>query len=847
MKINKLALDNFQNYDSEEITFDSGVSLFYGVNGSGKSSILRAIFAGLFQSSACSEIPSGSRFKIEDFRRNGTELGSVELEFTHNKRTYTVFWKFSHKTEECRLYEEDTLIAESTGEVGDAIRELINMDSEAFVNSTYVQQTELMRMITSKKDERKKVFDSLLGIDTIEEYIERAHNSEMGVKDAVKQIRTQLKSLEDQISQLPSQDKLETQLSQTESQISTKQKQVEKVTEQISDMEDKLEEYQDSIEEKQQLSEQKESLESNLTEQKQLVEQLQSDCNSLQETVEEKKTELAKFLENAEQITVTYNEEDTISSLETTIEEARSEQITDTEQSVYQKCRDYVSNSISGTPASNPEELLGTIKQVDRVGELILPSNTDEILVDPTEILDSFSDSKSSLQTEIERKQSQIEQQENLLEEKQEYVEYLEEMHSGSDSTIALQASFWNPLLNRTDLEYQTDVTETPAEVYERIENTLQTGDVDYTQLQEEAQLLYSSLVNENSDTQEEITGAREKISELETELRDLQDEKETLQTQLQEFEEIETKITTLVEHQQWKLEQKRQTLERKQEISQVCNLYDESTDVLEQFEDKTNQLEREEDRIESLENEIAEVNKRLEEVERSLQIDPEKIQTKIEQLNTKKESLQDELPELQAKKSQLDTKIERRGELEDNISTYEDRLSEIEKTKQELSEVQSVYEQVRQTFREQFVEGINEYANDIFRNVYRNERYQRIELDKEYGITIYTQNGTTIEPDLSSGGEAAIINMTIRAAIYRVVSDMNLESEDPLPPIILDEPTTYLDEGHIEQLSSFIDTLESWNIEQIFIVSHNESLKQRCDKTYNVQINPQTGHSMVN
>jgi exonuclease SbcC len=756
------------------------------------------------------------------------------LEFTHNGENYTVFWKFSHKTEECRLYEGETLIAESTGEVGDAIRELINMDSEAFVNSTYVQQTELMRMITSKKDERKKVFDSLLGIDTIEEYIERAHNSEMGVKDAVKQIRTQLKSLENQISDLPSQDKLETQLSQTESQISKKQTQVEKVTDQISDMEDKLEEYQDSIEEKQQLSEQKDSLESDLTEQQQLVDGLQDDCDSLRETVQEKKAALATFLEGTEQVTVTYNDNEEISSLENTIEEARSEQITDTERSVYQKCTEYVSNSISGDPADDPEEVLQTIQQVERADELVLPSDMDELLVDPARIIDAFSDSKSSLQTEIERKQSQLEQQEDLLEEKQEYVEYLEEMHSGSDSKIALQASFWNPLIDRTDLEYQTDVTQEPDEVYEQIEEYLQEDTIDYTNLTEEAQLLYSALVNENSDTQEEITTAREKISDLESTIADLESEKEDIQTQLQEFEEIESEITTLAKHQQWKLEQKRQTLERKQEISRLCELYDEAVDILGQFEDKTDQLEREKDRIESLENEITEVEERLDEVERSLQIDPEKIQTKIDQLNTKKESLQDELPDLQARKSQLQTKIERRGELEQEITTYEERLSEIETTKQELSEVQSVYEQVRQTFREQFVEGINEYANDIF-------------LDKEYGITIYTQNGTTIEPDLSSGGEAALINMTIRAAIYRVVSDMNLESEDPLPPIILDEPTTYLDEGHIEQLSSFIDTLESWNIEQIFIVSHNESLKQRCDKTYNVQINPQTGYSMVN
>jgi len=399
--------------------------------------------------------------------------------------------------------------------------------------------------------------------------------------------------------------------------------------------------------------------------------------------------------------------------------------------------------------------------------------------------------------------------------------------------------------MDQKELEFQQSISQNSEELYEQIDSQLQ-SDVTYENLSHETNLLYSALLNEQSNTQEEIDIVREDIETLTEEIETLTHEKQQLETELQEVTEIESSIQQFAEYQMWKLEQKQQTLERKKEISELCQLYDEATSIEEQYEDKESQLERETTRITDLEEELETVTSDLKDVETKLQIDPDKIRTKIEKVEQKRDEIQAEIPDLQAQKSKLQTNKERRIELKREISSYEDRLGEIEKTKQELSEVQSVYEQVRQTFREQFVEGINEYANDIFRNVYRNDRYQRIELDKEYGITIYTQNGTTIEPDLSSGGEAALINMTIRAAIYRVVSDMNLESEDPLPPIILDEPTTYLDEGHIEQLGSFVDTLESWNIEQIFIVSHNESLKQRCDKTYNVQINPQTGFSMV-
>ena len=46
MVINKLKLNNFRNYEKQEIEFDKGINIIYGDNAQGKTNILEAIFVG---------------------------------------------------------------------------------------------------------------------------------------------------------------------------------------------------------------------------------------------------------------------------------------------------------------------------------------------------------------------------------------------------------------------------------------------------------------------------------------------------------------------------------------------------------------------------------------------------------------------------------------------------------------------------------------------------------------------------------------------------------------------------------------------------------------------------------
>ena len=120
------------------------------------------------------------------------------------------------------------------------------------------------------------------------------------------------------------------------------------------------------------------------------------------------------------------------------------------------------------------------------------------------------------------------------------------------------------------------------------------------------------------------------------------------------------------------------------------------------------------------------------------------------------------------------------------------------------------------------------------------------MELELESNLTIYEKDGTALEPKLLSGGERAIFNLVLRCAIYRLLSTSSSKNSSQLPPLILDEPTVFLDRGHIHQLIKLIDMMRDIGVGQILIVSHDESLIDSADNVFLVEKDPITNSSSI-
>lgn len=86
MKINKLQLLNFRNYEHCLIDFEKMITVFYGKNGQGKTNILEGIFYSAFGLS--------HRTSKEDEMVNfSSKLMGVSLDFTKEDGTHSVRMK----------------------------------------------------------------------------------------------------------------------------------------------------------------------------------------------------------------------------------------------------------------------------------------------------------------------------------------------------------------------------------------------------------------------------------------------------------------------------------------------------------------------------------------------------------------------------------------------------------------------------------------------------------------------------------------------------------------------------------------------------------------------------------
>jgi DNA repair exonuclease SbcCD ATPase subunit len=101
-------------------------------------------------------------------------------------------------------------------------------------------------------------------------------------------------------------------------------------------------------------------------------------------------------------------------------------------------------------------------------------------------------------------------------------------------------------------------------------------------------------------------------------------------------------------------------------------------------------------------------------------------------------------------------------------------------------------------------------------------------------------------DPSNASGGERALINLALRTGLYRLIAELQGGNTAELPPLILDEPTTFLDDEHVSQLEGMLDTIRSWNVPQVFVVSHDPSLVDGADHTCEVTIDEISNTSSV-
>ena len=165
MIFTKLKLINFKSHENTVIKFDKGISVIVGENGAGKSTILEGISFALFKQHTAK--------KIDDLVRNNAQSMLVELGFNSNGRQYKVI-REKKVNLKSSIYKKTSAdgdyvhICSGDKEVANEIRQILNIDSDLFLNAIYIRQGEIAQLVDKTSAEKKELIGKLLGIDSLE-------------------------------------------------------------------------------------------------------------------------------------------------------------------------------------------------------------------------------------------------------------------------------------------------------------------------------------------------------------------------------------------------------------------------------------------------------------------------------------------------------------------------------------------------------------------------------------------------------------------------------------------------------------------------------------------------------
>jgi len=878
MRFQRIAMESFKCYDDADLTLDPGVTVIHGLNGSGKSSLLEACFFALYGSKAIDET-------LEDVVTIGADDCTVELWFAHAGGEYHLTRRVRNTgeratTAKCVLETPDGTF-EGARAVRRRVTELLRMDSEAFVNCAYVRQGEVNKLINASASDRQDMLDDLLQLGKLEEYRERASDARRGVKNVRDDKQSRLDQLDDQIAAKEEKglherlNALETELSETTAEIERIEGQRETAAETLEQATAVLEEYEERREQLSELTDDIEALESDITETESERETLKERISALKTEREELETELSETiaetaLDDADPDRVDARIDDLgerVEALQSRIktQSVEAQKRSSQAESLQSEAADLESRAESKreeadalesdlaaareTVAERREKLDDIDAQISTLEARFADSDIerenavghrDSVAAD----LDEARQRVTELETKLASERDSLREAESLLDEGkcpecgQDVAEspHVESIEDDRERVADLETDLETARERVEAFEDDLDRAESLAEAAETLDS-LESNRTNVVQLIEEKE---SGLAAD----EERIETLRESAAELEATAT----EKREAASEAEERAADARSVIGECNQEQQTVKQSIQRLERVAAL--LDDVADRESDVEQLREKRSQQAAMNDQRRERLAEKRERKQALAEQVDEG-RIDEARSEKKransyIEKADAKLEDLREQRDETQAAiggvKSEIDDLEGLREQREELAAT----VSKLDALYEESEQLQGMYGSLRAELRQRNVETLERMLNETFSLVYQNDSYSHIELDGEYQLTVYQKDGDPLEPEQLSGGERALFNLSLRCAIYRLLAE-GIEGAAPMPPLILDEPTVFLDSGHVTQLLDLVAYMrDEVGVAQILVVSHDEELVGAADDLVRVEKSATTNRSHV-
>ncbi|AFZ71814.1 DNA double-strand break repair ATPase Rad50 [Natronobacterium gregoryi] len=869
MRVDRVRLLNFKCYGDADLTLERGVTVVHGVNGSGKSTLLEAVFFALYGSKALD-----SR-TLDDVITTGEKEAEVELWFTHDDRKYHVERQLKLRgdratTTKCVL-ETPTESIEGARDVRREVTELLRMDAEAFVNCAYVRQGEVNKLIHASPSDRQDMIDDLLQLGALEEYRERASDARLGVKSVLDGQREVLEDVRKQVEKKEEANlherlnDLESRRAEITENIDHFESQREEAQETLETAEDVLERHAETREEIDDLEAEVEAIRSKVEETERKREDAKERIRELEAEREELAEERAELLEEA----AVDVEDDRPETVESAIEglESRDEQLRDDLEEVKIAIQ---------TKTDERERLQKAADDLEKQAEAAR-ERADEL----TERLEEDEEAIEDREAKLEELEDDIESARAQFEDASvgfgEAVSYLEELEAERDELTdeigdltADRKALENAIEEGKRLleegkcpECGQSVEDSPhvelegeREELDEIESKLEELEAERDDLDERIER--AETLREAERRADRLEDNRDNVEQLLAEKRetivDRRDQRDELRADAEEYEneaaekredadalenEIDEKRAELgdINSERTEITETLETLRRVLEITdereelagEIENRHERRTDWQEINDERRDRLSDKRERKRDLEEEFDE--DRIE----TAREDRKNAEQYIEKVDARLEELEGNRDEIQGTIGGVEERLEELERLRDRLEELEERCERLESLYDEAETLQTTYGELRSELRQRNVETLERLLNETFDLVYQNDSYAAIELDGDYRLTVYQKDGESLEPEQLSGGERALFNLSLRCAIYRLLAE-GVEGTAPMPPLILDEPTVFLDSGHVTQLVSLVESMRELGVEQIVVVSHDEELVGAADSLVRVE-----------
>ncbi|MGP8320112.1 MAG: AAA family ATPase [Methanosarcinaceae archaeon] len=885
MKLKRLRVENIRSYKNLDISFDSGVTVVSGVNGSGKSSLLEACFSGLFGSKTLS-----SGFVLADMIHKGATKAKILLDFEQNGQEYAIKqeYRYNPKTGNASssgsvLKVDGKILVDQATQTYDAVRALLNMDEKAYTNCVYIRQGEIDVLINAKPRDRQRMIDDLLQLGKLEEYRERAGSARVGVGRLKRDIGEKVNDVEIDIEKIEH-EKPHEKLNQSREVSIRIQTKIDDLDTKKDGAKSKMDEYDKNISEYSTLSVTKDSINSQIIEFNdkktaafKKIESIRNDILSKNTIIQNIKTNITGF---KKKIGFDY---DDIKAVVLGMEE--DERHTRDNVSTIKGKRKLLENSM----IQKRESVTDMEKQLSAIQKTVRKLKDD--LVSTQQGIERSNDSLKMLD---EKRQGAVEKAKSLgftvekldnIEDIMELLTDQQQKFHGMEREISTLTTELDKGIKKSKKLLEKGMCPTCGQDLEgsKIGKTTADDEKQKLQLNDELSgiLLKQVEINEKIDRVKSLKIHAKAIANCVKEIELLSSKVETFGKLLDDYNiRIAGEDEKIVELDGRKSEFVVAIDKADKEISELNNEEDdakgehvkakESLSIAKKIQDNILELDTLQNTIKQLDGKIGDIRimtelfdsqinerkERLIEVEKKIgTIDINDLQVKFKMFESAYTNIGDQIRNLSHKKDdvqkdvgRLENEIRRLSLLEDKLGVLKNKSDYLYAVYRDAESLENMYLRIRADLRTRNIGALDAVLNEMFTFMYSNNAYSHIKLDSEYNLTVYEKDGTTLEPKLLSGGERAIFNLVLRCAIYRLLSlgVGGATRGNALPPLILDEPTVFLDRGHVQQLIKLIDMMRNIGVGQILIVSHDESLIDSADHVFLVEKDPITNTSAI-